>query len=349
MNLLTVSGSPHVHDKDSVQKIMWGVVIALLPALLVSTWYFGISAIILTLISIVACIAFEYLIQKFVLKVTPSITDGSAAVTGILLAFNVPTSLPIWQLLVGALVAIGIAKMSFGGLGKNPFNPALIGRVFLLISFPVDMTTWPIPRPFTTLVDAVTGPTSLGVIKEGLMKGETIDQLMAKSDTIHTALQQGHKLADLSGFIPSYTDMFVGGIGGSLGEVSAIALILGGLFMLFRKIISWHIPVAYIGTVLAFTGILWMINPAIYINPVYHLFAGGLMLGAIFMATDMVTSPMSGKGMIAYGIGCGVLTVLIRIWGAYPEGVSFAILIMNAVVPLINKSMKPKRFGEVIK
>lgn len=324
-----MSGSPHVHGEFSVKKIMWGVVIALVPAMLVSFWYFGLPAIILTLVSVLSCVAFEYLIQKFLLKTEPTITDGSAIITGLLLAFNVPSSLPVWQIVIGALVAIGIAKMSYGGLGKNPFNPALIGRVFLLISFPVDMTTWPVPQSLFTMVDGLTGPTSLGIIKEGLAKGDTMTQLMSN--------------------IPSYTNMFIGNMGGSLGEVSAIAILLGGLFMLFRKIITWHIPVSFILTVAIFTGILWKINPENYADPVFHLLAGGLLLGAVFMATDMVTSPMSNKGMLIFGFGCGLLTVLIRVWGSYPEGVSFAILIMNAVTPLINKYVKPSKFGEVIK
>lgn len=329
MSLLTVSGSPHVHGDQSLKKIMWGVVIAMLPAMLVSFWYFGLPAIIITLTAVISCLVFEYLIQKFVLKQNPTITDGSAVITGMLLAFNVPSSLPLWQMVIGALVAIGIAKMSYGGLGKNPFNPALVGRVFLLISFPVDMTSWPLPKAIWTMVDAVTGPTSLGVLKEGVAKGDTVSQLASQ--------------------LPSLQDLFIGGVGGSLGEVSAAALILGGLYMIFRKIITWHIPVSFIATVAIFTGIMWQVNPEHYINPMFHLLAGGLMLGAIFMATDMVTSPMTYKGMIVYGIGCGVLTVLIRLWGSYPEGVSFAILIMNAVTPLINKGFKPKRFGEVVK
>ncbi len=333
MSLLTVSGSPHVHSGETTKKIMFGVIIALMPAMLVSFYYFGLSAIILTLISVFACLIFEWLIQKFILKGETTISDGSAIITGLLLAFNVPTSLPIWMILIGALVSIGVAKMSFGGLGKNPFNPALVGRVFLLISFPVDMTTWPKPGlPFGTtnfLVDGLTGPTPLGIVKEGVKQGQTVEQL------------QSH--------LPHYADMLMGQMGGSLGEVSAIAIIIGGLFMLFRKIITWHIPVAFIGSTLLFAAILWQIAPQHYVNPFFHLVTGGLMLGAIFMATDMVTSPMSKSGQLVFGLGCGVLTILIRVWGAYPEGVSFAILLMNAVTPLINKGFKPKKFGEVIK
>jgi len=329
MQLLTVSGSPHVHNNQSVQKIMWGVVLALIPAMLVSLWYFGIGALLTTAIAVLSCVSIEYAIAKYVLKEQAVITDGSAVVTGILLAFNVPSNIPWWQLLIGSIVAIGVAKMSFGGIGRNPFNPALIGRVFMLISFPVDMTTWPLPiQNRFTWVDAITGPTSLGVIKEGVKNGESLTELTTK--------------------IPDYANMLLGNMGGSLGEVSAAALLLGGLFMIFRKIITWHIPVSYLLTVFLFTGTLWLINPEQYIDPVFHLLAGGLMLGAIFMATDMVTSPMTWKGMLVFGFGCGVLTVLIRVWGSYPEGVSFAILIMNAVTPLINKGFKPKRFGETI-
>ncbi|MBP7496128.1 MAG: RnfABCDGE type electron transport complex subunit D [Bacteroidales bacterium] len=329
MSLLTLSGSPHVHSEQDVKKIMWGVVIALIPAMLISVVYFGIDALVLTLTSVIACLAFEYLIQKYLLKGEVTILDGSAVITGVLLAFNVPSNLPLWEIVIGALVAIGIAKMTFGGLGKNPFNPALVGRVFLLISFPVDMTTWPKPERFNFLSDVVSGPTALGVLKEGLMKSETVEQL--------------------SNNLPSYSHLFFGGVGGSLGEVSALALILGGIYMLYKKIISWHIPVSYILTVFIFTGVLWLIDPTRYADPVFHLLAGGLMLGAIFMATDMVTSPMTYKGMLVFGLGCGILTVLIRLWGAYPEGVSFAILLMNVCTPLINKGFKPKKFGGTIK
>lgn len=330
MQLLTVSGSPHVHNNQSVPKIMWGVVIALIPALLVSLWYFGLGALVTTAIAVLSCVIVEYAIARFMLKEQPTITDGSAVITGILLAFNVPSSIPWWQLVIGSIVAIGVAKMSFGGLGNNPFNPALVGRIFMLISFPVDMTSWPLPiENRFTLVDALTGPTSLGIVKDGIKSGETLTQLASK--------------------IPDYTQMLMGGIGGSLGEVSAAALLIGGLYMLYKRIITWHIPVSYLLSVFIFTGILWLVNPELYIDPVFHMLAGGLMLGAIFMATDMVTSPMNWKGMLLFGFGCGVFTVIIRVWGAYPEGVSFAILIMNAFTPLINKSIKPGRFGEVAK
>jgi Na+-translocating ferredoxin:NAD+ oxidoreductase subunit D len=329
MNLLTISGSPHTHSDQPVQKIMWGVVIALIPAYLVSLWYFGLGALIASCIAVLTCTGTEYLVARYIMNQEPTLSDGSAVITGLLLAFNVPSNIPWWQLVIGSVFAIAVVKMSFGGLGKNPFNPALAGRIFMLISFPVDMTTWPLPvQNRFVLVDALTGPTSLGIVKEGVKNGESIIQLSAQ--------------------VPAYLDMFVGGIGGSLGEVSALAILIGGAFMFWKKIITWHIPVSYLFTVLIITGFLWIIDPQQYIDPLFHLLAGGLMLGAVFMATDMGTSPMTPAGMLIYGLGCGVLTVLIRIWGSYPEGVSFAILIMNAVTPLINKGFKPKRFGEVI-
>lgn len=332
MSLLTVSGSPHVHGKESVSNIMYGVVIAMIPALLVSVYFFGLEALRVTAIAVVSCLFFEYIIQKFLVKGDVTINDGSALITGILLAFNVPSNLPAWIIIIGSLVAIGMGKMTFGGLGKNPFNPALVGRVFLLISFPVQMTSWPIPKPIfggTTVTDAITGPTPLGIVKEGLDKGLSVDQVMAK--------------------VPDYADLLMGNMGGSLGEVSAIALLLGAVYLLFRKIISWHIPVAYLGSVIVFAGILHLVDPTYYVNPLFHLVTGGMILGVFYMATDMVTSPMSPLGMIIFGVGCGVITILIRVFGAYPEGVSFAILIMNAFVPLLNKTCKPKRFGEVVK
>lgn len=315
--LLNVSGSPHVHSDDSVRKIMWSVVLALMPAFVVSIFYFGFPVVILTLVSVGCCVLFEYLIQRFILKVKPTVSDGSAVVTGLLLAFNVPSGLPVWMMVVGALVAIGIAKMPFGGLGHNPFNPALVARVFLLIAFPVAMTTWPTPTPVWSVSDIVTGPTPLGILKEGG-----------------------------SAEMPTYMNMLVGQMGGSFGEVSAIALLIGAVFLLIRKVITWHIPVSFMLTVFLFSGLFWLIDPTQYANPFFHLLAGGLILGACFMATDMVTSPMTPAGMVVFGIGCGLLTIIIRMFGAYPEGVSFSILIMNALVPLINKAFKPKTFAK---
>ena len=326
--LITVSPSPHVYEDTSVKRLMFDVVFAMLPALAMSIYFFGIGAIIVTLTAVVSCLLFEWLIQKFLLKQEPSITDGSAIVTGILLAFNVPSNLPIWIIVIGSLVAIGVAKMSFGGLGNNPFNPALVGRVFLLISFPVKMTSWPLPSGFSTgYTDAVTGATPLGFVKEGLGNGEKISDLMTQ--------------------IPSHMQMFYGQMGGSMGEIAGAAILIGFAYLLIRKVITWHIPVSIIATITIFTGILWIVNPEANADPLFHLLTGGVLLGAVFMATDYVTSPMTPKGMWIFGIGIGILTVLIRVFGAYPEGVSFAILIMNAFVPLINAYIKPKRFGEI--
>lgn len=295
----------------------------MIPALIWSVFVFGLDALRVTLIAVVACLAFEFIIQKYLMKIKPTITDGSALITGILMAFNVPSNIPWWIIVIGSLAAIGIGKLSFGGLGNNIFNPALVGRVFLLISFPVQMTSWPVNS--RSGIDAVTSATPLGIIKEGILNGTPISEISQK--------------------LPSTIDMLFGNIGGSLGEISALLLIVGGLYMLFTKVITWHIPVSIIGTVGVFAAIFWMINPNEYINPVYHLLSGGLMLGAIYMATDMVSSPMNPKGQLIYGIGIGIITISIRLWGAYPEGISFAILIMNAFTPLINTYVKPKRFG----
>jgi electron transport complex protein RnfD len=324
---------------------MYSVIYAMIPAMLVSVYFFGMGAVRVILISVVASLLFEYLIQKYLIKGPATISDGSAIITGVLLAFNVPSNLPTIILIIGAFVAIAIGKMSFGGLGKNIFNPALVGRVFLLISFPVQMTSWPVPKPLFAqgLTDAITGPTPLGALKEELKKGETVQQIM---DTGVTFLENGKQVVY---HIPSYMDSLLGDMGGSLGEISAIAILIGAVYMLLKKVITWEIPTAFIGSVVIFSGILWMVDPAHFVNPLFHLLTGGLMLGAFFMATDMVTSPMSSKGQLVFGLGAGILTVLIRVFGAYPEGVSFAILIMNAFVPLIDLGFKPKRFGETVK
>jgi len=324
---LIVSPSPHVHSGDSVQKNMYGVLLALVPALAASVWFFGLGALIVTLTSVLACVLFEHLIQKFLLKKPSTIMDGSAAVTGLLLAFNLPTNIPLGLIIIGAAIAIGMGKMSFGGLGQNPFNPALVGRVFLLISFPVQMTSWPVPIAARgAYIDAVTGPTPLSVVKEGLSAGRPFSELTAE--------------------IPSYLNLFMGQMGGSAGEVAGVALLLGLLYMLIKKIVTWHIPVAVVGSIAVFTGVLHLSDPQAYASPLFHLLTGGVLLGAFFMATDYASSPMSKRGMLLYGAGIGIITVLIRIYGSYPEGVSFAILIMNAFTPLIDKYIKPKRFGE---
>jgi len=324
--ILTVSLSPHIRGEESVKRLMYSVIIALIPALAISLYFFGLGAFVVTLLAIVSCVGFEYLISRYVLKTSNTILAGSAVITGLLLAFNVPSNLPWWMVIIGSAVAIGIAKMTFGGLGNNPFNPALIGRVFLLISFPEAMTSWPTPSVLSTFyIDAETGPTALAIIKEGLKKGETVPTL-------------------INGF--SYIGSFIGEEGGSMGEVSVIALLIGGIYLLIRRVITWHIPVSMLASVFIFTGLLWLINPLKFADPLFHILTGGVIIGAFFMATDYVTSPMTPKGMLLFGAGIGILTVIIRVWGAYPEGVSFAILIMNALVPLINKYIKPKRFGE---
>ena len=326
-NKLIVSLSPHVHSGDSVQRNMYGVIIALIPALLVSFYMFGLGAVIVTVTSVVACVFFEWAITKFILKRSRNtILDGSAALTGLLLAFNLPSNLPLWIVLIGALVAIGIGKMTFGGLGCNPFNPALVGRVFLLISFPVQMTSWPLTSQWSSYTDAATGATPLSLMKQAV-HGDT------------EALSQ----------LPSVMDLFLGNNPGCIGEVSALALLLGLLYMLWKKIITWHIPVSILVTVFVFGSILHWADPVKYASGMTQLFTGGLMLGAIFMATDYVTSPMNHKGMLIYGVAIGFLSIVIRTFGAYPEGMSFAILIMNAFTPLINTYCKPKRFGEVVK
>ena len=329
-NLLTVSPSPHVGTTQSVKKLMYGVVLSLVPAFLVSVYLFGTGALVVTLVSIASCVLFESAIQKYILKTEVRISDGSAIVTGILLAFNLPSNLPWWMIVIGALFAIGVGKMTYGGLGNNPFNPALVGRVFLLISFPVQMTSWPLPLASRLqYTDAVTGATPLGMLKEAVRNGETVPDVMKQ--------------------LPDHMQLFLGQMGGSLGEVSAAALLLGFAWLLYKKIITWHIPVFMVGTVYIFTGILWLIDPSKNASPLFHILTGGILLGAIYMATDLVTSPMTKPGMILFAIGIGVITVVIRVFGAYPEGVSFAILIMNAFVPLINKYIKPARFGKEVK
>ncbi|HBE41610.1 MAG TPA: Na+-transporting NADH:ubiquinone oxidoreductase subunit D [Bacteroidales bacterium] len=329
-NLLKVSLSPHIHGKETTQKLMFGVVIALIPALLTSIFFFGYGALIVTATSVASCILFEYLIVKFIIKKPLTINDGSALVTGLLLAFNLPSNIPVFIIVIGSFVSVAVAKMTFGGLGNNPFNPALVGRVFMLISFPVQMTSWPVPAGLNTgYTDAVTGATPLAIVKEGLKNGESLSQLMTQ--------------------IPTPAQMFFGQMGGSMGEIAAMALLLGFIWLLYKKIITWHIPVSILATIVAFTGILWLVNPEKYADPLFHVLAGGILLGAIYMATDYVTSPMNPKAMLIYGCGIGMLTVIIRVWGAYPEGVSFAILIMNAFVPLLNTYIKPKRFGEEVK
>ncbi len=331
MGKLIVSLSPHAHSSDSVQRNMYGVIIALIPALVVSFIFFGIGSAIVCVSSVAACVFFEWAITKYILRKQPTICDGSAILTGLLLGFNLPSNLPVWIIIIGALVAIGIGKLSFGGLGCNPWNPALVGRCFLLVSFPAQMTSWPVAGQLTSYTDAATGATPLSIMKTAIKTGDS------------SVLQQ----------LPDSLSMLWGNPGavlgaGTIGEVCALALIIGLIFMLWKKIITWHIPISILATVFVFSGIMHLANP-VYASPIAELLSGGLMLGAIFMATDYVTSPMTGKGQILYGILIGLLTVIIRNWGSYPEGMSFAILIMNSFTPLINAYIKPKRYGEVVK
>ena len=317
-NKLIVSPSPHIHSGDSIERNMYHVLIALIPAFLVALYVFKLDALLITLSAVVFCVLFEYVIVKYLIKKTPSAFDGSAIITGVLLAFNVPSNLPLWILALGCLFAIGVVKLSFGGLGNNIFNPAIAGRIFLLISFPAQMTTWPAPA-IAEATDAVSSATVLGVLKHS------------------------------PELLPSMQQMFFGIEAGSIGEMSALAILIGLIYMIWKKVITWHIPLSIIVTVAIFSGVIYIINPIELYNPIIHLASGGLMLGACFMATDYVTSPMTKNGMIIYGVGIGFITMAIRLWGAYPEGVSFAILLMNAFTPLINSYTSPKRFGEVIK
>ena len=320
-NKLVVAPAPHVQTSQSTARIMRDVVIALMPALVVSTVVFGLDVLRVTALSVVSCVVIEYLIQKFMVRGATTVGNWSAVVTGVLLAFNLPASIPWWIVLIGAFVAIAIAKMTFGGLGKNPFNPALVGRVFLLIAYPVQMTTWPLP--VNGSFDVLSGATPLAAVKQGLAGPGAI----------------------------GVQEMLLGNIPGSLGEVAAAALLCGFVYLLWRRVITWQIPVTILGTMALFAFVVaaakggLSAGPVLWQFPLFHVLAGGALLGAIFMATDYSTSPMTVRGGVIFGVGIGAITMCIRLWGAYPEGMSFAILIMNAVVPLINKYVKPKRFG----
>ncbi len=307
-----ISTTPHINSKQTTQKIMRDVIVALSPAIFAALVIFGYRALIVLITSITSCVFFEYVIGKK-LKLGNTTNDLSAVITGILLALNLPATMPIWMIIIGSFMAIGVAKMAFGGIGKNIFNPALVGRVFLFISFPVQMTYWIKPHSFDFFnIDAGTAATPLKTMKN---------------------LDIGESLSSLT----SYWDLFIGNIGGSMGETSALAILIGFVWLLKQHIIRWHIPVYFVGSF----AICMMITHWITGNSQYdvlaHILSGGLMLGAVFMATDYTTSPMTKKGKIVFAVGCGVLTYIIRVFGSYPEGVSFAILIMNAWVPLIDK------------
>jgi len=321
---LFLSSSPHVHSGETTSGVMRAVLYSLVPACLVAIYFFGPSALSVLLIATLGCLATEAVCQRLMGQPV-TIADGSAAITGVLLALNLPPTSPWWLTLLGAVIAISIGKQFYGGLGANPFNPALVARVVLLISFPVQMTTWSAPAPLGSGLDLVTTATPLGEWKNAVM---LTGQLPAS--------QQG-----------GMADYFLGSMPGCIGEVSALALLIGAAYLFYRRILTWHIPTAFVGTVILFSGLFWLVNPDKYPDPVFHLLTGGLILGAFYMATDMVTTPVSTRGMLLFGVGCGLLTVLIRLFGGYPEGVSFAILLMNAATPLIDRYLRPKTFGVV--
>lgn len=315
---LIFSPSPHIHTSRTTSGAMYHVIVALIPAILCSLYYFGLPALEVLLLSVLSCAVVEWAVTRFMLRRPCTLRDGSAMLTGVLLALNLPSGLPWWMVIIGAVVAVGIAKMAFGGLGCNVFNPALVGRVFLLISFPVAMTAWPLPDPGFGDADGVTGATILGQLKMGLVSPDELPLM----------------------------SMFAGNVGGSMGEVSAAALLLGFVYLLAFRVIKWYIPVAVAAGVI-------VVDLAAGFPPLVDLLSGGLILGAVFMATDYVTSPMTRRGMLLYGFMIGVITVVIRRWGIYPEGMSFAILIMNGFTPLLNRYMRPERFSprrkEVVK
>ncbi len=320
---LILSSSPHIHGGESIPRIMYAVVVALIPAMFMGMYLFGFRALAIILLSVVAGMATEAGAQRMMgRKVT--ISDGSAMVTGILLALNLPPTVPWWLVVAGSGIAIVIGKQIYGGLGYNPFNPALVARVILLISFPVQMTSWVKPSPlFSGTIDVVTTATPLGEMKTHL--------LVEKS---------------LAGFtMGGLWNPFIGNIGGCIGETSVIALLIGAGFLLYRGYITWHIPLTFVGTVFVLSGLFWLINPDQYMNPIFHIVTGGLMLGAFYMATDMVSSPVTSRGMMVFGAGCGIITIIIRLFGGYPEGVSYSILLMNAATPLIDRYTRPITFG----
>lgn len=358
-NIYKVSPAPHIHGRKSTQRIMWMVIIALLPALGAGTYFFGIKALLLTLTGGIAAVICEALIQKL-RKVPISVSDGSAFVTGVLVAFNIHANAPFWLPVVGAVFAIAVGKQVFGGLGNNPLNPALLGRAFMLASWPTLMTDgWKhtvngsisglaegtianVQNMSNIAFTKITSATPLNVI-------DSIRDLEMFSDAVDPALVQGTIFNGLLDW-PSLSNLFFGNVGGCIGEVSAIALLIGGIFLIGKKIIDWKIPATFIGTVFLlswmFGGVNGLFSAGIQL-PLFHILSGGLLLGAFFMATDYVTTPVTKRGRIIFGIGCGVLTITIRLVGGYPEGVSYSILLMNLATPLIDKWTMPRPFGEV--
>ena len=323
MSKLIVSPSPHIHSKDSTKSLMLDVVIALIPAVICSVVFYGWQELLVLGVSVASCVLLEWAITKYLLKKPSTVGDFSAVITGILLALNVPYTTPWWVIVIGSIVAVGVAKMTFGGIGQNIWNPALVGRVFLLVSFPTYMTTWQQPQGLFGL-DAVSGPTPLGTIQEGLMQGSSVQELTSAYN---------------------YSDLLFANLGGSAGEVCALALLAGFVYLCVRKVIKPWITLSIFATVALTSLIFWSIDPTCFTDPLFNLLTGGLVLGACFMATDYVTSPMSLWGGVVFGVGIGFLTMMIRYFGSYPEGVSFAILIMNSIVPLLNMWFKQKKFG----
>ena len=321
MEKLLVSPNPHIHAPVSTKTLMRDVIIALIPAVICSFVFYGWREILVMAVSVASCVLLEWAITKYLLRKPSTIGDLSAVITGILLALNLPYTTPWWVVMIGAVVAIGVAKMTFGGIGQNIWNPALVGRVFLLVSFPTYMTTWGAPQG---VVDAVSGPTPLGAIQEGLMQGASVQELTSAFN---------------------YKDLLFANLGGSAGEACALALLAGFVYLCCRKVIKPWITLSIFGTVALTSLIFWGIDPSRFTDPLFNLLTGGLVLGACFMATDYVTSPMSLWGGVIFGVGIGFLTMMIRYFGAYPEGVSFAILIMNSVVPLLNMWFHQKKFG----
>ncbi|MBI5025553.1 MAG: RnfABCDGE type electron transport complex subunit D [Nitrospirae bacterium] len=320
---LIVAISPHIKDEETTARIMWTVSLALLPAFLMSAYYFGPRALMVTAVSVISCVVFEAMTQM-ILKRKVTVSDGSAFLTGLLLGLNLPSSLPLYQPVIGSMVAIVITKHLFGGLGYNIFNPALIGRTLMIVTWPKAMTTWHKPVASITSLDAVTTATPLGILKEEGMS-KLVEVFGDKSDL--------------------YVSLFIGDRAGSLGETSVIALLLGAAFLFYRGYITWHIPFSFIATVVALTWIFGGKDALFTGDPILHFLSGGLVLGAFFMATDYVTCPTVRKAQIIFGIGCGALTALIRLKGGYPEGVMFAILIMNCFAPLLDRRFKTRTFG----
>ncbi|GAB4377060.1 MAG: RnfABCDGE type electron transport complex subunit D [Calditrichia bacterium] len=340
--LFIATSSPHIRDTESIPKIMWTVNVALLPSLVMAIYFFGLKAMWITLLSIAAAVITEGLIQKLTKKPL-RIHDGSAVITGFLVAFNLPASVPWWMPVVGSIFAIAIVKELFGGLGYNILNPALAARAFLLASWPVAMTAqWTPPKAGTISgIDSITSATPLNLLKQSA-------KIISNPENFDPSKVQAAQEA-IAKLSSSYSNLLIGNVGGCIGETSVIALLIGALIMFYRHVIDWRIPFTYVGTVALLAWIVGGTEGLFTGNWIFHVLSGGLILGAFFMATDMVTSPITPKGQFIFAAGCGILTVAIRVWGGYPEGVSYSILLMNLAVPLIDRFTVPKVFGEVDK